>query len=171
MLIISSQTAVASQPAESAFHHPTPRQDLKSFGVRRTTNHFQLPAEMLFDPSDDIFISTIGPNQFETTPAIVKTMFDLLEQFCQNQLAAVAIWNTCSMDQNQQEQAQRIYNYVAFASRNLFIDIHTTLFTTFGGFDALTIDNACAGLRFSTLLHANLLDQYGVDLLPHSTVA
>src|SRR5688572_23101609 len=152
MLIISSQTAVASEPAESTFHHPTTRQDLKSFGIRRTPNNFQLPAAVLFDPSDDVFISAIGPNQFETTPAIVKAMFDPLEPFGQNQLASAAIWQTRPMDQNEQEQAQGIYNDVAFASRNLFMDIHTTLFTTFGGFDALTIDNACTGLRFSALL-------------------
>src|SRR5512134_3295281 len=105
MLIISSQTAVASEPAESAFDHPTTRQDLKSFGIGRTTNNFQFPAAALFDPSDNIFISAIRPNQFETTPAIVKTMFDPLEQFGQNQFASVAIRNTCPMNQHHQEQA------------------------------------------------------------------
>src|SRR5512134_3385564 len=139
MLIISSQTAVASEPAESAFHYPTTRQNLKSFGIWRTTNHLQFPAAVLLDPCDDVFIGTIRPNQFETTPAIVQTMFDPLEQFGQNQLAAVAIRQTCPMNQNEQEQAQCIYNNVAFPARDLFIDIHTPLFSTFGGFDALTI--------------------------------
>jgi hypothetical protein len=84
-------------------------------------------------------------------------MFDPLEPFRQNQLASIAIRHTRSMNHHDQEQTQCIYNNVAFSSRDLFIDIHTTLFTTFRGFDALTIDDACAGLRFSPWLHANLL--------------
>src|SRR5512136_174109 len=98
-------------------------------------------------------------------------MFDLLEPFCQNQFASIAIWHTRSMNQHDQEQAQSIYNNMAFTSRNLFVDIHTTLFPTFGGFDALTVNNACAGLRLSALLHTNLLHQHGIDLFPQTTVS
>src|SRR5215212_367904 len=171
MFVIASQTAVASKPAKGAFHHPTTRQDLKSFGVWRTTNHFQFPAAVLFDPDADIFVSTIGPDQFETTPAIVKTMLDPLEQFCQNQLASIAIRQTRPMDQNQQEQAQSVDNNMTFASRNLFIDIHAAFFATFGGFDALAVNNACAGLRFSALPHSNLLHQHSIDFFPQTAVA
>src|SRR6266545_658187 len=60
---------------------------------------------------------------------------------------------------------------MTFASRNLFIDIHAAFFATFGGFDALTINNACAGLRFSALLHANLLHQHSIDFFPQTAVA
>ena len=91
MFVVTSQTAVTSQPAEGPFHDPTPRENLKSFGIRWTANNFELPATVLFGPGDDTFISAIRPNQFETTPAIVKTMLDLLEQLCQNQLTSVPI--------------------------------------------------------------------------------
>src|SRR5512139_3223902 len=89
MFVVTSQTTVASQPAKGPFHDPAPREDLKSFGIRWTANNFEFPATVLFGPGDDTFISAICPNQFETTPAIVKTMLDLLEQLCQNQLASV----------------------------------------------------------------------------------
>src|SRR5918993_6015635 len=102
MLVISGQTAVSSKPAESAFHHPAPRQDLKSFGIRRTTNHFQFPATVCFDPSDDIFVGTIRPDQFETTPAIVKAVLDPLEYLCDHKFAAGPIRNTRSMNEHQQ---------------------------------------------------------------------
>src|SRR5512138_2638034 len=170
MFIVSSQTAVASKPAEGAFYDPAPRQDLKPFGIRRTTHHFQFPATMLFDPGDDVFVSTIGPDQFETAPAVVKAMFDPLEQLCDHELATRPIRNTRSMHEHQQEQAQRVYNNMAFASRNLFMDIDTTFFATFGGFDALAINDTSTRLWFSPLLHSHLLHQHSIDLLPQTTV-
>src|SRR5574339_328184 len=91
MFIVTSQTTVTSQPAEGSFHDPAPRENLKSFGIWRSANNFEFPAAMWFDPGNDTFVGTIRPNQFETTPAIVKTMLDLLEQLCQNQLASVPI--------------------------------------------------------------------------------
>jgi hypothetical protein len=64
----------------------------------------------LLDPGDDDFVSAIRPNQFETTRATVKTMFDLLEQFFQNQLASVPILQARPMDHYQQKQDQTTYN-------------------------------------------------------------
>src|SRR6266498_704268 len=90
MFVVASQTAIASKPAEGAFDHPATRQDLKSFGVRRTAHHFQFPAEVLLDPGDDIFVSAIGPKHLETTPTSVTTMFDPLQPFCPTQRASVA---------------------------------------------------------------------------------
>src|SRR6266508_4009513 len=75
------------------------------------------------------------------------------------------------MNQHQQEQAQSVYNNMAFASRDLFMNIDPPFFPAFGGFDALAIHNACAGLRVSTLLHSNLLHQDCIDLLPQTAVA
>src|SRR6266508_1813684 len=124
---------------------------------------------MLFDPSNDIFVSAIGPNQFETTPAIVNTMFDPLEQFCQHQLASIAIRQACPMDQHQQEQAQSVYNNMAFASRHLFMDIDASLFTTFGRFYTLAVNNACTRLWFATFLHSNLLHQHSIEFFPETT--
>src|SRR5215216_6749726 len=101
MLVVASQTAIASKPAKGTFDHPAPRQDLKSFGVRRAADTFQFPAAVLFDPNNAILISAIRPNQFETTPTIVKTMLDPLKPFCDHKFAAVAIWNTRPMNQHQ----------------------------------------------------------------------
>jgi len=53
---------------------------------------------VLFDPSGNVFIGTIRPNQFETTPAIIEAALDPFEQFCQNKFAAIAIRDTCPMD-------------------------------------------------------------------------
>ena len=134
-------------------------------------HNFQSPSELLFDPGADVFVSAISPNQFEATPAIVDTMFDALEQPCQNKFAAMAIWNTRTMDNNEQQQAQSVYNNVAFASRNLFVDIYTTFFATFRRLYALAVNNACTGLRVSSLVHANFLHQNGIDLFPQARVA
>ena len=75
MFVVSGQTTVASQPAKGTFYYPTSRQDLKSFGVRWTADHFQSPAAVLFHPNADIFVSAICPNYnpnvtyVEPTPA------------------------------------------------------------------------------------------------------
>jgi hypothetical protein len=89
MFVIASQTAAASKPAKGAFHHPAPRENLKALCMGWTTHYFQFPSAVLFDPNDDIFISAICPNQFETTPAIVQAVFDELEPFRQNQFASI----------------------------------------------------------------------------------
>jgi hypothetical protein len=51
---------------------------------------------MLFDPGNDIFVSTIRPDQFETTPAIVKAMFDLLVELPRfsGHMEACGLWGT-----------------------------------------------------------------------------
>ncbi len=126
MFIITGKASVTSKPTKGAFNHPATRQDLKTFCVRRTARHFQLPAKVLFDPGGNIFISAICPNQFETTPTIIKTVLDPFKQFCQQQFPAVPIGNTGPMDQNQQEQTQCVYNDMSFPSRHLFVDIHAT---------------------------------------------
>jgi len=56
------------------------------------------PSKLSLDLGDDIFISAIIQNQLETTPTIVDTIFDALEQPCQNEFAAIAIWNACPMN-------------------------------------------------------------------------
>jgi hypothetical protein len=40
--------------------------------------------KLLFDPSDNIFISAISPNQFEAAPAVVGAVIDTIKQLCQN---------------------------------------------------------------------------------------
>jgi hypothetical protein len=102
VLIVSAQTPIPSEPSESAFHNPATWSDLKSFGFGRTTHNLESPTELLFDPGDDVFVSAISPNQLEATPAIVDTMLDALEQSCQNKFTAIAIWDTRSMDNNEQ---------------------------------------------------------------------
>lgn len=86
------------EPTESTLDYPTMRQDLKSFCVRWTTYDFHAPAKLLFDPSDNIFIGTFSPDQFETTPAVIDAVLDALKQFRQNQLATITVRNACPMD-------------------------------------------------------------------------
>jgi len=57
-----------------------------------------LPTEVLFDPSGNVFISTICPDQLEATPTISETVLDLFKQFGQQQFAAVSVGNICPMD-------------------------------------------------------------------------
>ncbi len=61
------------------------------------------------------------------------------------------------MDHDQQQQAQRIYNNMAFAPDHLFMDIYTPFFTTFGRFHTLAVNDTGARLRFSAFLPLHLL--------------
>jgi hypothetical protein len=58
------------------------------------------------------------------------------------------------MNQNHQEQAQSVYNNVAFASWSLFVDIYTALLAAFRCLDALTVNNY--GARFGVTPSVNV---------------
>jgi hypothetical protein len=49
------------------------------------------------------------------------------------------------VDHHQQQQAQRIYNNMAFAPYHLFMDIHTPFFTPFRSLHTLAVDDASNG--------------------------
>src|SRR5258708_30390912 len=96
-LVVLAQAAVAGQPGDGAFDHPATWQDHKAFGPCGPTDDLQQPATVLLDPSDDVFIAAVGPDQFETAPAIMDILLDAFEQRLQSLLPTRSIWQICPM--------------------------------------------------------------------------
>src|SRR5262249_55895984 len=76
-----------------------------------------------------------------------------------------------TMHYHQHEQSQDVHHDMAFASIDLFMDISSSLFPTFGCLDALAVDNGRAGLALSARLPSHGGDQRRVKLVPQTAVA
>ncbi len=170
MLIITSETTVTTQPTEGSLHDPTMWQDFEPFDIIRTFDDFQHPAELFANLLHDRSVSAIGPDQLQTTVAIVQTMFSALKQFLQSQETSCSILSACTMNQDQQHQSQNIHDQVPFSAWGLLMHIHTAFFTAFRRFDALAVNHSGTGLLLPSSFLAHLLDQNLIDLFPQSIV-
>ena len=111
-LIVLAQTAVLTQPRESSFDHPSPRQNHKSLHTVTSFDNPQNPMTKIRYPINELAgIAAIGPDQRQTT--------EPTSQFTQNKFRAIAILNISGMNYHSHHQTQRIYHQMAFSARYL----------------------------------------------------
>src|SRR5947208_16584300 len=97
MFVISSQTAIAPQPAKGTFDDPTAWQALEAFHAGQASHDLDAPAELLSDIRDDVCIGGLSPHEFQPAPTIMDTALDLHEQLLHAQFARRAIRETGAM--------------------------------------------------------------------------
>lgn len=129
---------------------------------------FQGPAVLLANGIDDMSIGAIGPDQFQATPAVVKTALDAVEQSLADQLAASPVLDSSATHNDHQQKTQRIDRDMAFSPWRLLMNIHTALLASLRGFDALAVEHRCAWLRISSRLLTHLPDEPVIDLRPEA---
>src|SRR5215510_7587187 len=171
MLEIPAQAPIAPKPAECPFHHPPARNHHKAFGIRGAVGDLQLPATMLFDPLHDRLIAAIGPEELEATPAVMDITLNAGKELLQYDFSSRAVRHACTMDHDQQKQAEDVDHDMAFAPVDLLMHIGSALFPTFGRLDALAINNGGAGLGLPPGLLPDLRDQGHVEVFPQPAVA
>src|SRR3990172_378978 len=171
MLKVFAQTAIAPQPAEGPFDDPAARQHLEALAAFRAPHDFQSPTVGLLDPRHNVFIRAIGPDELQTTPSVVEAALDVLEQCLQSALAAIPVGHTRAVHHDEPQQTEGIHHNMAFSPADLLVHIHAALFATFGGLDALAINNRRARSGLPSFTRADGFDQDGIDLVPHALIA
>src|SRR5262245_58484124 len=164
MLEVPAQAPIAPKPAEGPFHDPPAWNHHKAFGLRGTVGDLQAPATVLFDPLHDRLVASIGPQELQATPSIMDVTLNAGKEPLQHDFPSGAIWDTRTMDHDQQKQPQDIYHNVAFAPVDLLMHIGSALFSPFGRLDALAINDGGAGLGLPSRLLPDQRDQGGVEL-------
>ena len=101
-----------TQPRESPFDHPSPRQNHKSLHTVTSFDNQQNPMTKIRYPINELAgIAAIGPDQRQTT--------EPTSQFTQNKFRAIAILNISGMNHHGHHQTQRIYHQMVFSTRYL----------------------------------------------------
>ena len=106
--IVFTEAAIFSEPAKSSLYNPTLREYLKAMTVTAFDN-FNHTVELLFCPAQELTaVTAIGPNQLQSPTA--------WPQCCQNTSSPVAVLDVGRMNDQDKNQAQGIYQNMAFAS-------------------------------------------------------
>ena len=130
---------------------------LKALAMLAALDDLQDTLALVFDPLHELAgVPTVRPDEGEAG----EQAFDL----CQDQLGAIAILYFGAMDHDQQQQAERVDEHMAFAPVDLFSRIIAALPTLFGRLDRLGVNDRGGRRGFPSLGLAHLLAQRGIDL-------
>jgi hypothetical protein len=110
-LIVLGQPPVPGQPAEGSLHNPAPFQDDKP--LVRALDDLDDPGKPIQCPGDELTgVAAVGPDQLQTR----KQPGQPLER----QPSAIAVLNVGGVDDNRQDQPQRVDDDVTLAPDYLF---------------------------------------------------
>lgn len=131
-LIVSSQTTISIEPTECAFHDPTVWQDLETFGMIRTFHDIEHTSTGHFDSLNEFTcVPAISPNASQTGEASWNVS--------QHQLGSVPILDRSSVNDNDEQETQRIHQEVSLSPFYPFARIVASLPTHLSRFHALTL--------------------------------
>lgn len=159
-LIVLAQAAVASEPAECAFDHPSARQNLEPFLPRWSLYDIQGDIERFVYPIDQttLLVDAVSPDLLQARNS--------LYQLEQHRLGAVVVLDVSGMNDNIQQIADRIDDDVSFAAIDPLESIKASLPTGLGGLDTLGVYHPGCWFFVTLSLLAFQFAQSGVDLLP-----
>ena len=145
-LMVACQTAGFHEPAEGAFHHPTPGQQLKALGLIAAFDDFQGKAGVA---EEDPHLPHPG-FQFSLIAAVGKDQGHAQKQMAEQakqDLRAIPVLHAGRSDVNSQQQTLGIGQEVAFAPFDFLARIVAAAAGGYGvgAFDALAVDDGRAG--------------------------
>ncbi len=138
--VITHQTPLAHQPAESTLHDPAMGQDFEACEVIRTFDDLdgQFGAETL-DPLGEGFASVAAIHPQDPQPS------EPTQHPVQDHLCSVAFGDIGRTDGDAEHQPQSIHQQMPFSAFDPFTSVIANLTAVTGGFDTLTIQNGCRG--------------------------
>ena len=159
-LEVAGQATVAADPGERAFHDPAFGQDHEAMQLG-AFDDLELPGA---GPGDrrggrGALIAGVGEDAFDEREGAARRSIE-------DQERAVAVLHIGGMDDDVQEQAERVDQDVPLAAGDLLGAVVAAVVGRLGGLDRLAVDAAGAGRRLPTRLAADLLAQGVVDGLP-----
>src|SRR5271166_2368131 len=164
VFVVPAQSAIAIEPRNRPFDHPTPRQQLPTFDQLVPLDDFQHPTTILPQPGDQLpRITSIGPDQSHTGAFGLRT--------CEYQLGPVTVLDVCRMDHDAQQQAHRIDQQMPFCALNLLACVITAEAAGATPFDRLAVDDGRSRFVLLALLPSHLLAQHIQDSFPNPGAA
>ena len=160
--VVTTKSAIASQPAEGPLHDPASRQYLEGvkFGALHDFDRAAPPLARALPQRSGI--AAIGPDMFDAAASL------LAEEGSQQLLGPIPVLNVCRQDHDPENQTDRVDQDVSFASVDFLARIVTPLVAGLGTLDTLAVDDRSAGLRLSSLDPAEMFSQMGVNLVPQA---
>ena len=111
-LVVLAHPPIPADPAEGPLHDPTPRQDHKADDIIAALDDLQNPVSKRSRPFDQFArIATVRPDQLQAS--IPPT------ELAQHQLGSVAILNVRGMNNDGQNQSQRVDDNMPLATVDL----------------------------------------------------
>ena len=153
--VVAIESAVASEPAEGAFHHPAARQ------------HFEgMKAGALDDLEGAAPPSPRPTQQCSRVAAIGPDVFDspgdgLAEEGRQQLFGGIPILNVGGQDHHHKDQADGIDQDMPLATVDFLARVVTPLVARLGALDTLAVDNGGAWVAFAPFHLARLFPQAG----------
>jgi hypothetical protein len=159
-LIVLAQAAIASEPAEGAFDHPSSGQHLEAFLTRWPLYDVQGNIERFAHPIDQssLLVDAVGPDSPQTRNGLRQ-----LEQY---RLGAMVILYARTVNDDFEQIAFCIDDDVSLTSVDSLEGIKAALPTSFGCLDTLGIYHSGCWLLIAPAFLAVPSTQSGVDLLP-----
>ena len=130
----------AAKPSKGPFNHPASRQDLEAFGSVASSDDFDHPFAAALE----------GPSQLVSSIAAVRK--DMAQPWktetggLQHCGRAIAVLHIGALDEDHQQQSERVGQNVALAAFNLLARIIARNAAAFGGFHALKSITPAVGL-------------------------
>src|SRR5215467_2123218 len=135
VLIVLTQTTIASQPGKRPFHHPTTPQGNEPPLSRRTTYHPNPVGPMMHtQPTVQLLavILVVGLHDFQAGEVFAR-------QLSEQPLGCPSIVHVGGRDHHSQQQAQGVYDHMAFAAPDLFAAVGAYLLATACCLDRLAV--------------------------------
>lgn len=139
-LEVLCQHSASPEPREGSLHDPPARQDFEAFGLVRALDDFQRELSDLLQCAPQLRpgIAAIGEDMAQPRPRF--------ENGLQDSWRAVAVLNVGGMDDEPDQQAERVNDDVALAAHDLLAGIKTPDSAAFGGLDRLASMTPAVGL-------------------------
>ena len=161
LFVIPHEAAMAHEPAEGAFHHPTPRENFEAARAVGAFDHF-----------DNQFWTHPANPLREVRPAVaaVHPHFsqpgEPRQEAPQEALRTIALRYAGGGHQKSQHQAQRIDQQMPLSSFDVLGLVVAHRAPVRVGFDRLTVQNSGGGARTLAARLADRSTQTGIERLP-----
>jgi len=167
-LIVLAVPPVSPKPAERPLDNPTLGQHHKPFDPCRSQHSLQQPSEGVFDTFGQVIsaVCAVGEDHFQP----MEPFFESAEN-SQDQHRSILVLNIGRMDDERQDQTQRIDNDMALTSVDLLSGIVTSLAADLGRLDRLTVDNRRARGLLASQATPKHVPERVVNPLPSPVVA
>ena len=166
--VVLAVPPVAPQPTEGSLHDPTLWQHNESFDLCWSQYGLQQPSKGLLHTLGQVVpvVSAVGKDHLQPVESGLQSAKNR-----QNQYDSVVILDIRRMDDDRQDQPERIHNDMSLASVDLFAGVVTPLAADFGRLDRLTVDNRSTGRPLAAHGPPKHVPERVVNLLPSSIVA
>src|SRR5271165_3733172 len=163
-LVILAQPAISAQPGERPLDDPPPRQHLELLLPLGADDQLEDPAAEFRGPlRDPAVVDPVGQDFLQPRESA--------HQLLQDRLGPVPVLDARRVDHRRHDHPQRVHDQMPLPAVDFLVRVLAVWTPSFGGLDALAVDDAHAWALGATVLVADLGPQGVVDPGPGAVVA